>query len=172
MQAIGQGKKENQVMNSDEIGQLYQQTRLALHGVVILLLGLLSGIGFSYAATIAEPGSEFYGTWRFAHVEGIVNGLLVLAIAAVWHLMNVNRPGVSAARWLLLLGCYANAIGPIVTAIFIGHRVIVPHTALEAVVVFGFYLPGTLPLISLMVFAANLYRSCRKRYYLYRSSLS
>ena len=159
-------------MNSDELGQLFQQTRLAFHGVVILLLGLLSGIGFSYAATVAEPGAEIYSTWRFAHVEGIVNGLLVLAVAGVWHLMNVTRPGMSTARVLLVVGAYANAIGPIITAVFIGHRVIVPSTLLESVVVFGFYIPGTLPLISLMIFVANLYRACRKKYYLYRSSLS
>ena len=159
-------------MNSKEIGLAYQQTRLAFHGVAILLLGLLSGIGFSYAATIAEPSSEFYGTWRFAHVEGIVNGLLVLACAAIWHLMNLERPGIVTARRLLLVGCYANAIGPIITALFIGHRVIVPETPLETIVVFGFYIPGTLPLVSLMIFTANLYRSSRKKYYLYRSSLS
>ena len=52
------------------------------------------------------------------------------------------------------------------------HRVIVPSTPLETIVVFGFYVPGTLPLISLMIFVANLYRTCRKKYYLYRSSLS
>ena len=158
-------------MNSKEIGLAYQQTRLAFHGVAILLLGLLSGIGFSFAATVADPSSDLYGTWRFAHVEGSVNGLLVLACAAIWHLMNVERPGIVTARWLLLLGCYANAIGPIITALFIGHRVIVPETTLEAVVVFGFYIPGTLPMVSLIIFAANLYRSSRKKFYLYRSSL-
>jgi hypothetical protein len=162
---------ENKFMKNSEIGQLYEQTSLAMHGMVILLLGLLSGIAFSYAAVVAEPASEFYGSWRFAHLEGIINGLLVLAVAAVWHLMNLQRRGIVAARWLLLVGCYANILGPIITAVFIGHRVIMPTTGLETAVVFGLYIPGTFPLISMFFFISNLYRSSRQRYYLYRSSL-
>jgi hypothetical protein len=140
-----------------------QQRVLAFHGVVILTLGLLSGIGFSIAASGAVEGVD-YGSWRFAHMEGILNGLLVVGVAAVWAQLDSARPGIRLARFLLILGCYANILGPIITALFIGHRVIVPATFLESVVVYGFYIPGTLPLISLIIFAYALSRPAAREY--------
>ena len=135
-----------------------QQRRLAMHGLVILFLGLASGIGFSIAAATVVQSDPAYGAWRFAHMEGIVNGLLVLAIAGIWLRMNLRSSLLGIARVVLVLGCYANIIGPLINALFIGRRLVVPETALEAVVVYGFYIPGTLPLLALPVFVINLYR--------------
>jgi hypothetical protein len=138
-----------------------QQTKLAMHGCAILLLGLLCGIGFSYAATVGTTDSELYGTWKFAHLEGITNGLVVLAIAGVYPLLFAANKAHSIARFLLVLGCYCNIIGPILTALFIGHRVIVPNTAFEAFVVYAFYTPGTLPLISFFIFVYHGFKNSR-----------
>ncbi|WP_339676596.1 hypothetical protein [uncultured Zhongshania sp.] len=138
-----------------------QQTRLAFHGIVILFLGLLSGIGFSYAAATTDVSSGAYGAWRFAHMEGILNGLLVLAIAGVWLKFEHGARSMTVARWLLVLGCYANIIGPIINALFIAKRLIVPETGLEAFVVYGFYIPGTLPIFALVIFLENLFRRIR-----------
>ncbi len=140
----------------------FQQTRLAMHGAIILLLGLLSGIGFSYAAAVADTSSQLYGSWRFAHMEGLLNGMLVLAIAGVWHRFKHEGKAIIVARWFLIIGCYCNIIGPIITALFIGHRVIEPTNTLEAIVVYGFYTPGTIPLISFFIFVANLYQSSKQ----------
>lgn len=133
-----------------------EQQSLAMHGMIILLLGLLAGIGFSVAAATAEVTAPAYGNWRFAHMEGLLNGLLVLVVAALWGCFSGAGKSVVIAKWLLVLGCYANIIGPIITALFIGHRVVEPHTALENIVVYGFYIPGTLPLISIIIFAQHL----------------
>ncbi len=137
-----------------------QQTRLAMHGCIILLLGLLSGIGFSYAAAVGSNTSELYGSWKFAHMEGLTNGMLVIAIAGIWQRLTEHSTlSMKVARCLLIFGCYCNIIGPLITALFIGHRVIEPTTALEAFVVYGFYTPGTVPLISFFIFVAKLYKS-------------
>ncbi|HUQ00524.1 MAG TPA: hypothetical protein VM093_08705 [Aeromicrobium sp.] len=126
--------------------------QLALHGSVVLLLGLLAGIGFSYAATTASVDSDLYKNWHFAHMEGLLNGLLVLAVAGAWPAIDNGRPVATVGKWLLIVGAYANAIGPSITALVIGHRVIEPHTTLEAVVVYGFYIPGVIPLFAVMAF--------------------
>jgi hypothetical protein len=136
-----------------------QQHNLAFHGVIILFLGLLAGIGFSIAAATQEITSPAYGAWRFAHMQGLINGLVVLAVAGVWQRMNVDGKGITLARIFLILGCYANIIGPIINALFIGKRLIAPETNLEALVVYGFYIPGTLPIISFPIFALNLFGS-------------
>lgn len=140
----------------------HTQARLAFHGCVVLLLGLLGGIGFSYAAAVADTSSELYRVWKFVHLEGIINGILVLATAGIWHTLREEQTAVKVGRWTLLVGAYCNAIGPWLTALFIGHRVIQPHTPLEAFVVYGFYIPGTLPLISFALFAWVLGRSPAK----------
>ncbi len=128
------------------------RTQLAMHGSIVLLIGLLAGIGYSYAATTASVDSDLYKNWRFAHLEGLFNGVMVLAIAGAWP--SIDRPGmaVTAGRWLLILGAYANALGPWITALFIGHRVIQPHAPLEYIVVYGFYIPGVLPLFGVAIF--------------------
>jgi hydroxylaminobenzene mutase len=135
-----------------------QQRRLAMHGFIILFMGLLSGIGFSYAAATMMTTDPAYGAWRFAHMEGIVNGLLLLAVAGIWLRLNIRSPYLSVARVVLVLGCYANIIGPILNALFIGRRLIMPETVFEAIVVYGFYILGTLPLLALPIFVINLYR--------------
>jgi hypothetical protein len=129
------------------------QRQLALHGSIVLLIGLLAGIGFSYAAATEPVTSDLYKNWKFAHLEGMFNGVVVLAAAGVWTFIETRRRvAVDIGRWTLMVGAYANAIGPWITALFIGHRVIEPHTAIESVVVYGFYIPGVLPLVSFLLF--------------------
>ena len=146
---------------SDSVVAAEQQRSLALHGVVILFLGLLAGIGFSYAASTMEVVDPAYGAWRFAHMEGILNGVLVLAVAGVWQRVNHAGKLITLARIALVLGCYANIVGPLINALFIGRRLIIPESGIEALVVYGFYIPGTLPLFSFAVFALNLFRQRR-----------
>ena len=128
-----------------------QQRQVLFHGLIILLLGLLAGIGFSVAAT-GPQDAPAYGVWRFAHMEGLMNGLLVIAIAAAWPAIYREGNVLSVARWGLIVGCYANIIGPLINALFVTRRLIVPETALEAFIVYGFYIPGTIPLLALPVF--------------------
>lgn len=128
-----------------------QQRQVLFHGLIILFLGLLAGIGFSVAATGSQDAPA-YGVWRFAHMEGLLNGLLVIAIAAAWPAIYREGGVLSAARWGLIVGCYANIIGPLINALFVTKRLIVPETALEAFIVYGFYIPGTIPLLALPVF--------------------
>lgn len=129
------------------------QSRLALHASLVMLLGLLGGIGFSYAAAVSDTSSELYRVWRFVHLEGVMNGIMMLAVAGMWHVLRDELTIVTIGKWTLLTGAYCNAIGPWITALFIGHRVIQPQTLLESIVVYGFYIPGTLPLVSFALFA-------------------
>lgn len=132
----------------------HQQARLAMHGSIIMVLGLLAAVGLSVAAALDRPD---YGSWKFAHLEGVLNSLMVLAVAGVWPRIHQNSMA-TVGRVLLVVGGYCNIIGPLITAMFIGHRVLEPHTPLEAVVVYAFYIPGCLPLISFIFFAYGFYR--------------
>ncbi len=138
-----------------------QQPQLLCHGLIILFLGMLAGIGFSIAAA-GPTDAPAYGAWRFAHMEGLLNGLLVIAIASGWpHIYRAGRL-LSVARWLLIIGCYANIIGPLLNAMLVGKRLVVPETALETLIVYGFYIPGTLPIVALPIFIYALVANRRE----------
>jgi len=140
---------------------LDSRRQLAFHGSMVLLIGLLAGIGFSYAATTGPVGTDLYKNWHFAHMEGLLNGVVVLAVAGAWPAIGRDGLPVTVGKWLLILGAYANAIGPWITALFIGHRVIQPHTPLESLVVYGFYIPGVLPLFAVAIFVWSTFLNRR-----------
>jgi|SRR5215472_18306261 len=76
---------------------------LIAHGAVMTLLGLLSGFTppFARAPRIALE----------AHNAGIIQGVMLFALAAVWPALGSSRPIVRVARWCALVGLYANWLG-------------------------------------------------------------
>ena len=132
-----------------------EQSSIAMHGSIVMFLGLCAAIGLSVAATL---NLETYGSWKFAHMEGVLNSLMVLAIAGVWSKIQAST-AVTVAKWLLIVGAYCNIIGPLITAMFIGHRVIEPNTVLESIVVYCFYIPGCLPMVSFAIFIWGFYKA-------------
>jgi hypothetical protein len=55
---------------------------LALHGLIVLFLGLLCGMPYG-AAIVGAWGEEPVRAWKLAHMEGVQNGILVLAPPAL-----------------------------------------------------------------------------------------
>jgi hypothetical protein len=72
-----------------------------MHGCIVLTLGLLAGVGFSYAVAMAESASQLYATWHFAHLEGLLNGVVVLAIGGTWTFIEDHRGSTDWGRRLL-----------------------------------------------------------------------
>ena len=95
-----------------------QQAQLLMHGSIVMVLGMFAAIGLSVAATL---NLDTYGSWKFAHLEGMMNGLMLLAVGAGWNCIQQSK-AVSIGRWLLVIGGYANIIGPLIAALFVGHR--------------------------------------------------
>ena len=62
---------------------------LVLHGVIVIVLGLL--VGFPYASAINEGwGAEAERAWRTAHLEGVLNGMLVVVLGAATPLLRFS----------------------------------------------------------------------------------
>lgn len=90
--------------------------RLLLHGVIVVLLGLLAG--FPWAMVLAEDLQGEVRAWRMAHLEGILNGLLMMAAAAAGPVLVLSK---RQARWLVqsfLLAGYGNVVASLVAAGF------------------------------------------------------
>ena len=99
----------------------HQQRLLVEHGALVFLLGLAAGFPFAIeilgrfelwpipgSITIDMPG-DVRG-WRMAHLEGVLNGLLLIAAAAVGPLLQLSVRG---ARWVtggLLVCAWGNIL--------------------------------------------------------------
>ena len=74
--------------------------KLVRHGVILALLACLSGIA-PMVATNARMGLA-------AHVGGIMNALLLLALGAVWSTVTLSPNRGRLATRLLSVGAYGN----------------------------------------------------------------
>jgi hydroxylaminobenzene mutase len=75
---------------------------LMFHGVLIFLLGLVTGLFVDIGAfTNNRQGLA-------AHLEGIMNGTFVIALGLLWSHVNLPPRADRAARWLPVAGAYMN----------------------------------------------------------------
>ncbi len=74
--------------------------RLCWHGLFLFLLGLLTGLV-----------EQKFGNPRMglaAHLEGVMNGIFLIALAAIWLDLRLSSRQRTATYWTLLYGTYAN----------------------------------------------------------------
>lgn len=94
--------------------------RLMWHGSVLFLLGLLTGF--------AEPHFANVRMGLAAHLEGVMNGILLLALGSVWPHLRLAPGAKAAAFWITLYGTYVNWLFTTLAAIF-GTGTLSPITA-------------------------------------------
>src|ERR1700745_3874273 len=74
--------------------------RLMWHGMLLFLLGLITGL--------LEQRFTNVRIALAAHLEGVMNGILLLALGAAWNEIRLP-PGMKVtAYWAALYGAYAN----------------------------------------------------------------
>ena len=75
--------------------------RLIRHGMVLFLLGLLTGV---LIPQLTSPRLALA-----AHMEGLLNGMfLVLVGGVLWKELRLPERAAAAGFWLLLIAAYAN----------------------------------------------------------------
>ncbi len=74
--------------------------RLLWHGMFLFLLGLLTGF-VEHLFTNVRMGLA-------AHLEGVMNGILLVALGAIWAEVRLSARLARAAFWGALYGTYAN----------------------------------------------------------------
>jgi (hydroxyamino)benzene mutase len=115
--------------------------RLIWHGMFLFLLGLLTGF--------VEPQFTNPRMGLAAHLEGVMNGIFLLALGAVWAEVRLPPGAKVAAYWGVLYGTYANWAVTTLAAI-LGTAALSPITASghsaqpwqEGVITFGFISVG------------------------------
>jgi hydroxylaminobenzene mutase len=73
---------------------------LLWHGMFLFLLGLLTGL---VETKLANPRMGLA-----AHLEGVMNGSLLLAVGAAWTEVRLGRRGKAICYGMALYGAYAN----------------------------------------------------------------
>jgi hydroxylaminobenzene mutase len=115
--------------------------QLIWHGMFLFLLGLLTGF--------VEPQFTNPRMGLAAHLEGVMNGIFLIALGAVWTEVRLSPRSQVAAYWGLLYGTYANWAVTTLAAI-LGTAALSPISAAghsaqpwqEGVITFGFISVG------------------------------
>lgn len=115
--------------------------RLMWHGMCLFLLGLLTGFIESRFANVRMGLA--------AHLEGVMNGIFLVALGAVWTNVRLSPPTKTVAYWIALYGTYGNWFVTTLAAAF-GTAALSPITGAgrggrfwqESVVTIGFLTVG------------------------------
>jgi hydroxylaminobenzene mutase len=94
--------------------------RLLWHGMFMFLLGLLTGF--------AEQKFNNPRMGLAAHLEGVMNGIFLVALGAIWAEVRLSSKWKAVAFWTALYGTYVNWAVTTVAAI-LGTAAMSPITA-------------------------------------------
>ncbi len=109
---------------------------LVLHGVVVIVLGLLAG--FPYALVVTGDLVGEVRAWRMAHLEGILNGLVLIGVGAAGSVIALDARQASWLFWSLLVAGYGNVVAATIGAWF-GVRGLAPTGPASNFVVFALF---------------------------------
>jgi hypothetical protein len=94
-----------------------RRATLAGHGALVFLAGLLAGVPYGLLLLgWALPGDD--RGWRMAHLEGVLNGLLLLAVAAAGGQLRLGERAQRAVVWGLLATGWGNVVASVVAPLF------------------------------------------------------
>jgi hydroxylaminobenzene mutase len=94
--------------------------RLMWHGIFLFLLGLLTGFAETHVANVRMGLA--------AHLEGVMNGIFLVAVGGMWPHVKLAPTAKATAFWLTLYGTYLNWVITLLAAIF-GTGALSPITA-------------------------------------------
>jgi hypothetical protein len=100
---------------------------LLIHGSIVLLLGLLSGIPF-WVAIIRGKNEEAVRPWRVAHTTLIACGLVMLVVNLISSQLTHSRELLLLLVWALVASGYGFVFALVVGA-GTGYRALVPKPA-------------------------------------------
>jgi (hydroxyamino)benzene mutase len=118
-----------------------RRRRLLFHGMTLFLMGLFTGLAEQHFANVRMALA--------AHLEGVMNGIFLLAVGAIWHEVMLPARASIAVYWMLLGGTYGNWAVTTMAAL-LGTAALSPVTAAgrsaqpwqEALVTAGFVIIG------------------------------
>lgn len=94
---------------------------LLAHGALVFLAGMVAGFPFAFHILgrvelwpipgfldVQMPGD--YRGWRMAHLEGILNGLLLIGVSAAGSQLRLSERAARWVTWSLLVCAWGNVV--------------------------------------------------------------
>lgn len=91
-----------------------RRRQLAFHGAIAIVLGLLAGFPFGFV--LLEQMAGDVRAWRMAHLEGVMNGLLLWAAAGLGAALRLGDGAQRTLTWSLVVTAYGNTVASILAA--------------------------------------------------------
>src|SRR5262252_1175219 len=88
--------------------------RVIFHGAIVVLLGLAAGFPFAFVILGTMNGD--LRAWRMAHLEGVLNGLVMFAVVGIAPRLTLSRGQQSLLGWCLVITGYGNVVASILGA--------------------------------------------------------
>lgn len=137
------------------------QRRLMWYGMFLFLLGLLTGFAEAKFANVRMGLA--------AHLEGVINGIFLLALGSAWTKLQLSHGVERLAFWATLYGTYVNWIVTTLAAIF-GTKALSPLTGTshggqpwqETMVTAGFMSVGIAILVAALLLLWGFRRVAQK----------
>ncbi len=90
------------------------------HGALVFILGLIAGVPFLWAIEAVAAGggaveAEALRAWRMAHLEGTLNGMLMIAVAAAAKQLTLSETRSSLITWGLIATGWGNILASFVS---------------------------------------------------------
>jgi len=90
------------------------------HGAVVFILGLAAGVPFLWALDAIAAGggaveAEALRAWRMAHLEGTLNGMMMIAVAAAAKQLTLSEGRSSIITWGLIATGWGNILASFVS---------------------------------------------------------
>ncbi|HEX7775198.1 MAG TPA: hypothetical protein VF449_01570 [Parvibaculum sp.] len=98
------------------------QGLLIANGALVLLAGFVAGIPYAgAAATAAAPdagaaAAEALRAWHMAHLEGVLNGMLMIASAAAAAHLALSKMSEKVVFWGLIVAGWTNIVASSISA--------------------------------------------------------
>ncbi|HLL53188.1 MAG TPA: hypothetical protein VK447_06575 [Myxococcaceae bacterium] len=149
------------------------QSLMIAHGAAVFLVGLLAGFPFAFVliqkiALWPVPGSipvtpspDASRAWRMAHMEGLLNGMLLIAVAAGLKRLVLSERALKLVAWGLVITAWGNELASLIGPIF-GGRGLEFGAGVASNVMYLLFVAAILSVLTAMVLvcvgAARAYR--------------
>jgi len=128
------------------------RSTLVFHGIAVIFLGLLAGFPFVLVVTGDLAGEV--RAWRMAHLEGVLNGMLMIAVAAAGGAIRLSRGRSRAVVWCLCAAGYGNVLASVIGA-STGVRGLEPVGPVANLVTYGLFLVAVVGVLAGLALAAQ-----------------
>lgn len=118
--------------------------KMVFHGAAVIWLGLMAGFPFGFVVMGRMAGEP--RAWHMAHMEGILNGLLTFAAAALLKHLSIDERRLPLYAWSFIVAAWTNIVASIIAAI-VHQRGLELALPASNLVVFAIFVVGVLAVL-------------------------